>query len=73
MKQDVDAIFSEDLKNFLEKTGEIEKIEKGQIFCQICDNLLDLNNIQLIIPNKKLGFKYICDRPDCVEKYYDRK
>ena len=73
MKEKISAIYSEELKKFLEKNGEMEKLLNGEVFCQICDNILEIDNIQLIIPNKGKGFKYVCDRPDCIEKHYDSK
>jgi len=73
MKEKVNAIYSEELGRFLEENGELVKLLNGELFCRICDNALDIDSIQLIIPSKKSGFSYVCNRPDCIEKYYDKQ
>jgi hypothetical protein len=64
------AIFDENLAQVLKKANQLEKIESGQIFCDSCSCLITLKNIQIIIPFSTTEFKYICNDPLCVEKYY---
>jgi hypothetical protein len=71
MAQVINAIFNEDLEKFLSKKGELEKIEKGEIFCSICGVPINLNNINLIVPYEKSSLKYVCDSSECIEKYYE--
>ena len=73
MKKKVNAIYAEELKKFLEEVGDLSKIQSGEIFCEVCNTILDIDSIQLIIPHKGKEFTYVCDRPDCVEQYYEKK
>jgi hypothetical protein len=69
MKKEIKAIYNEDMEGFLEKTGELYEIKKGNRFCKICGGAIMLNNIQLIVPYKNQSFEYICDSISCVEQY----
>ncbi len=73
MKNKINAIYNEDLAGFLEKNGELVEIEKGNRFCSTCGSPIDLSNIQMVIPQNKNGFKYVCDSISCVESYYENK
>jgi hypothetical protein len=73
MKQKIRAIFSEDLQEVLSKTGEMEAIENGNRFCCFCGIPMNLNNIQLLLPNSKKSFDYVCDSVLCVEKHSNKK
>lgn len=73
MKQEVKAIYNEDLENFLKEKGELEGILNGNRFCLNCGGPISLNNIQLVIPYKNKTYEYICDAIACVEKYHDQK
>ena len=67
----IKALFSEDLKDFLIDSGEIEIIQKGIRFCKICGKSITLQNIQVIIPFRNKDFEYVCNSVSCVENYYE--
>jgi len=71
MKNKINAIFNEDLLEFLDKKGELEEIEKGNRLCKSCGVPINLSNIQMIIPQSTGGYEYICDSISCVEGYYE--
>ena len=73
MKNKINAIFNEDLLEFLDKKGELEEIEKGNRLCKICGGPINLSNIQMVIPRSAKGYEYICDSISCVESYYENK
>jgi hypothetical protein len=73
MKDKINAIYNEDLAEFLDKRGELKEIEKGNRFCKTCGTPINLSNIQLVIPHKEKAFEYICESIHCVESYYENK
>lgn len=66
----IPAIYDEDLIKFLNRTGQFQKIENGEIFCSSCHQLINLKNIQVIIPLSADKFDYICNDIHCVESFY---
>ena len=72
MKNKINAIYNEDLADFLEKHGELSEIEKGNRFCNTCGAPINLSNIQMIIPSNEREYVYVCDSINCVENYYEK-
>ena len=70
-KENIPAIFSEDLHDFLFNTSELEKILAGNRFCKICLNPITLQNIQLVVPFRNKPFEYVCNSVSCIENYYE--
>ena len=60
------AVMDEDLRELLHSLHQLEAIENGQLFCEVCGTLVTLKNLQLIIPLQSGEFRFVCDRPDCV-------
>ena len=73
MNEKIDAIFNEDLSDFLKKNGELIEIEKGNRFCKICGSPISISNIQIVIPHQEKGYEYVCESINCVENYYLKK
>lgn len=69
-KEKIQAVFDEDLIHVLRKMNQLEKIEKGEIFCNECSSLITLENIQIVVPFFQKEYTYVCNNPDCVERYY---
>ena len=72
-KNNIPAVFKEDLKNLLASIFEIEPIENGERNCKVCFKIISLENIQLIIPRSGEVFDYVCNSPVCVEDYNAKK
>ena len=73
MKNEIKAIYNEDLEEFLQSVGELDPINKGERFCKTCGSPVSLNNIQMVIPRKGYPYEYVCDSVICVEQYHDNK
>lgn len=65
----VPAVFKEDLFRFLEKAGEFEAVSGGERYCLVCDKLVTMESIQLVIPKNGRIHGYVCDDPDCIERF----
>lgn len=73
MKNEIKAIYNEDLEEFLQSVGELEPIKKGERFCKSCGSPINVNNIQMVIPKKGLPYEYVCDSVICVEQYHNNQ
>lgn len=73
MKNIINAIYNEDLADFLDRKGELAEIENGNRYCKTCGSPINLSNIQMVIPKSKNGYEYVCDSISCVESYYENK
>lgn len=69
-KIDIPAIHDKDLKNVLKSLGLLEKLEKGELFCDNCKKQMSWDNLFAlkVIENKVVLF---CDEPDCIENTID--
>lgn len=66
-KIQIPAIHDKDLRKILDRFGASEKIDKGEIFCFNCNNLITWENLFAfkIIGNELVFF---CEHPNCIEK-----
>ncbi len=72
MTNKITTFLSEDLENILKKTGELELINNGERYCNICNNVITLKNIQVIYKSNDV-FVYICDNAMCINCYNNLK
>lgn len=62
---DVVAVHDVDLEKALRKLGIYEKLVKGAMYCMICEESVNLENLgALMRVNGKI--KVICDKPACL-------
>jgi hypothetical protein len=71
MSDKLNAIYSEDLSEFLDKRGELNEIESGNRYCMICGVPIRISNIQMVIPHEDEQYEYVCESIICVEKYHE--
>ena len=65
-KIQIPAIHDKDLRIILEKFSLLEKFEKGEIRCSLCNKPITIENLfALKIVNGTLIF--FCDEPNCIE------
>ncbi len=70
-KIDIPAIHDKDLKKILENLGLLEKLEKGELFCDNCNKQISWENLFAlkVIDNKIVMF---CDEADCIENTIEK-
>ncbi|RLI74981.1 hypothetical protein DRP04_13970 [Archaeoglobales archaeon] len=63
----IKAVHDKDLEKFLAKLGLLEKIEKKELRCSICGEVITLENFLCVYPeNGKI--KVCCNKKECYEK-----
>lgn len=72
-KKIIPAIFSEDIRHFLEINGELIPIENGERFCIICNQPINIETIQAIIPCQGKIQGYVCSNNTCMIEYNNKK
>lgn len=69
--REMQVILDEEMAAILSRLGELEKINQGVLHCRFCGVPMNLDNIQLIIPNTSGSFDYVCNDPACVQSHLD--
>lgn len=66
-KIQIPAIHDKDLRKILDRFGASEKIDKGEIFCFNCNDLITWDNLFAF---KIIGDQlvFFCEHPNCIEK-----
>lgn len=68
MKEEgIRVVLDEDMEQLLINIGELDKIERGEVYCRECGAPITLKTIQVIIPLPSKGFEYVCTNRQCVE------
>lgn len=65
MGKKVQAIYDDDLIEFLKSIKEYRNIVEEKIKCKLCGNTITLSNISHIFPESG-AVKFICDNPKCI-------
>jgi hypothetical protein len=67
MKKDLNTFLNDDMVTILKKIGEYEFIMNYEKKCEICEEIITIDNIFSI--SKKDGkYIYTCNNPSCVER-----
>jgi hypothetical protein len=61
----ISAVHDDDLISFLTSIGSINDINSGKIKCKFCKEIINLENIQAVIPDSG-SISYICNNPTCI-------
>ena len=61
------AVYENDLKNFLESIGIKHAIEKGELKCHFCNEVVTIDSLQAIIPLEK-NIGVVCSKTTCLDK-----
>lgn len=68
-RQQVNAVFDDDLMQVLEDLGIRKKFERGEEKCKFCRKVVDLSNLASLF--KQSGdIKFVCDSPECLHALY---
>lgn len=64
-KQNVDAVYDDDLTDLLKNLGVLDRLRSGNMNCFFCDSAVTEKNLLAVIPYQ--GQVCVsCDRPECV-------
>lgn len=63
------TVFDEDLIKLLKSINQWDVLQKGELFCVNCKSPITLKNLQIIIPNSKEDFNFICNDSGCIASY----
>lgn len=72
-KDRIKMVQDSDLTEYLKSIGIYQSIIDNKKHCKYCGNLVNLNNLQAILPGAK-EIVLVCDNPSCISKlqHYDR-
>ena len=68
-KNKIPSVFKEDLPSLLQSLNELTPILNGERLCLVCSKIINLENIQLLIPREGNLFEYVCNDSVCIEQY----
>ena len=64
-------LFTRDsLRELLSTIKKEEEFDKKSLRCPQCHSVISWKNLRVIVPNNG-SFDFICDRPACVEGYFE--
>lgn len=70
-KVELNLVHKKDLRAFLQSLNVLDRIERGEVRCAICGDVLTIENIALIYSeNGRLQFS--CRKTSCYEKAIKR-
>ncbi len=61
------AVYEDDLIKLLESIGIKRAIEKGELKCHVCNEVVTIDSLQAIIPLKK-NIGVLCSKTTCLNK-----
>jgi len=61
------AIYEDDLIKFLESIGIKSAIERGDLRCHICNEVVSIDSLQAVIPLEK-NIGVVCSKKNCLNK-----
>jgi hypothetical protein len=68
-RENLNAVFDDDLMKVLEDLGLWKKFERGEEKCKFCRASVDLSNLTSLF--KQSGdIKFVCDSPECLHALY---
>ena len=68
MKQkEIRAIYEKDLDSFLEKLELLEPLERGELSCAVCGEIIKRENFKFVYPEDG-EIKVCCSKPKCYEE-----
>jgi hypothetical protein len=65
-RKEIKAMLSDDLMDFLKKSGLFEKIQANELLCKACNRKLSIDNIAAICYDKE--YLLYCNDDGCIEK-----
>jgi hypothetical protein len=66
-KQEIRAIYEEDLDSFLEKIELLEPLNKGELLCAVCNEKITRENFKFVFVESD-DIKICCNKTGCYEK-----
>ncbi len=69
MSKKVQAVYDDDIEEFLKSIGEYDKVQSGKVKCKYCDSTITIDNISKIYPESG-SVKFVCSKSECIIKSY---
>ena len=67
------AVLDEDIEKLLDKLGQLEPIQNGEVTCHECGAPIMVKNLQIILPLPNGGFHFVCSNTDCVRAHAEKE
>lgn len=71
MKEKLNAVHDDDLKDFLESLEIYSKFTAGKFECKFCKSVITCENLHSIFPESG-SIKFTCSKPECVKKLIEK-
>lgn len=69
--EEIDAVFGEDMEEFLESLGILNEIAEGTKTCFFCDEKVEIKDIQSVFPADD-AIQICCSSYHCYKEFMDR-
>jgi hypothetical protein len=66
-KKTVDAIYDDDLLEFLDRLELKNKFLSGQLTCAFCGDVISWDNLHSVFPDSGT-IKLCCSKPECINR-----
>lgn len=66
-KAHLQAVFDDDLQEFLEGLGLWGKLQRGELRCKFCGTIITVENLHSLFPQSG-RIQLVCDAPDCIRR-----
>ncbi len=71
-KSVISAVHDDDLVGFLDSLGVLSDLERGEVKCKFCREVINLNNLVAVFPESG-DIKFVCDKPACLARLAEHR
>ncbi|WP_163538332.1 hypothetical protein [Gracilibacillus sp. YIM 98692] len=65
---EINAVYSEELEEFLDSLGVLEEIKNGEKKCYFCNSIVDVSDIQTVFPMDD-DVQICCNKSKCNDAF----
>lgn len=66
-KEDLKAVYENDLESYLKGLGVLDIVQEGRAKCKFSETVITLDNLHVIFPESR-QIKFVCNNGFCIEK-----
>ncbi len=67
-KEVIRSIYHKEVVNFFESIGLSRELERGEIRCSVCGEIITLNNFRAVT-RKSENLLFCCNKESCIHKF----